>query len=279
MDIFSKQSIEEQRIKLKKEDYSIGRVEIKGRRHYEVKDKNGTVIGAFPSVTTILGATQNTWALDRWRKNIGEVAAHKISTDATNRGTVMHRLNELYCNLPANLDNEIKLKQTLEAARNDTELLKFDNRAIIIGGHLFYNLYYAGFFDRIEYGIFQEKFLWNKLERDGQDLSYAGTGDNLSHMITGENKLIDFKTSKRPKDDKQIHTYKKQVAAYAYAIKERYDIMPDGAEIWVSNELERTPQQFILNSNDLEKYFEEFLVDRIAFNEIFEKLGNIEDVL
>ena len=166
----------------------------------------------------------------------------------------------------------------LEDCRQDEEILQFDARAIVVGSQLFYNFYQTGFFDRIKKGVFQEKFLWNKLEHDGEDLSYAGTVDNLSIMDDDMLKVVDFKTSKKAKDEKWIISYKKQCAAYAYAIKERYNLMPQGAEIWISNEVDRFPQCFTLNENDLKFYFKEFLKDRIKFNSLFNK-KSIDDIL
>jgi len=49
----------------------ISRVEIKGKRHYQVK-KDNDIIGTFPSVTTILSATSDKSCLVKWRKMVGE---------------------------------------------------------------------------------------------------------------------------------------------------------------------------------------------------------------
>ena len=91
----------------------ISRVEIKGKRHYQVK-KDNDIIGTFPSVTTILSATSDKSGLDRWRKKVGEEEANRISTLSMNRGTVMHRLVELY--KPLSGDKKEKLNQLKELA-------------------------------------------------------------------------------------------------------------------------------------------------------------------
>ena len=49
----------------------IERVDVDGRRHYKVTDKNKE-IGIFPSVTNILGATSDKSGLDKWKKRVGE---------------------------------------------------------------------------------------------------------------------------------------------------------------------------------------------------------------
>tara|TARA_Y100000389_G_scaffold189963_1_gene214297 strand:+ start:12452 stop:13288 length:837 start_codon:yes stop_codon:yes gene_type:complete len=278
MDIFSRNTEQDSNIELPEQNYSIERVEVNGKRHYQVTDSDGSIIGVMPSVTSVLGATKDTSGLDRWRKRVGEAQAEKIGKDATDRGTVMHRLCELYCNFPSTMKKEEKLQQMLEDCRHDEEILQFDARAIVVGSQLFYNFYQTGFFDRIKKGVFQEKFLWNKLEHEGEDLSYAGTVDNFSEMDDDILKVVDFKTSKKAKDEKWIISYKKQCAAYAYAIKERYNLMPQGAEIWISNEVDRFPQCFTLNESDLKFYFKEFLKDRIKFNSLFNK-KSIDDIL
>jgi len=278
MDIFSNNNAKPE-IHIPEDTFKIERVQIKGKRHYQVTDENGLIVGSFPSVTSILGSTKDTVGLDRWRKNVGHEEAEKIGKDSTDRGTVMHRLCELYCNFPSDMSKEERLKEMLEQSRFDKEITQFDARAIIVGSQLFYNFYQTGFFERIKSGIFQEKFLWNKLEHKGEDLSYAGTVDNLSLMDDNMIKVVDFKTAKKAKDEKWIEGYKKQCSAYAFAIKARYDIMPEGAEIWISNEIDRYPQCFTLNSNDIKYYFKEFLKDRMKFNEVLKTIKDIDEMV
>jgi len=286
MDIFSKQSDNlPEVVPLQEQTHTIQRVTINDKRHYEVKTESGIIVGAFPSVTSILGATKDQRGLDRWRKLVGHDVAEQIGKDAVERGTVMHRLCELYCELPDNMEKNERLQTMLELSRLDKEVNQYDARAIIIGSQLFYNFYQTDFFERIQSGIFQEKFLWNQIlytNKDGiiEDLSYAGTVDNFSLMDDNLKKVVDFKTAKKAKEEKWIISYKKQCAAYSYAIKERYGIMPEGAEIWISAEDNRHPQCFILNSNDLKYWFREFLKDRRKFNEIMvQKNTEIEGLL
>lgn len=278
MDIFDKtNNINEvpkrPEITLPEQNYTIKRVEINGKRHYEVRSLDDAVIGAFPSVTSILGSTKDQSGLDKWRDRVGHDVAKKIGKDAVERGTVMHRLCELYCNFSEDIPKHERLQLMLEESRNDEEILQFDARAIIIGSQLFYNFYQTDFFDRIKQGIFQEKFIWNKLSytnKNGvtEDLSYAGTLDNFSIMDDDLKKIVDFKTAKKAKQEKWIESYKKQCAAYSYAVKERYGIMPEAGEIWISNEIDRYPQCFTMNSNDIKFYFKEFIKDRIKFNKL-----------
>lgn len=261
MDIFTSHSIigpyndkvEDSKIILPEDNFQIKRVEINDKRHYQVNDLAGTLIGTFPSVTSVLGATKDQSGLDKWRKRVGHDTAEKIGRDATERGTVMHRLCEIYCTLPPDMSKEDKLHETLELSRNDEEINQFDARAIIIGSQLFYNFYNTDFFSRIKYSIAQEKFLWTRIGG-----GYAGTFDNLSVMDDNVVKVVDFKTSKKPKDEKYIEDYKHQGAAYSIAIWDRYGIKPQGVEIWISNEQDRFPQCYTMNENDIKRYFQLF---------------------
>ena len=248
---------------------SIRRVNIDGKRYYEVTSDNGSIIGSFPSITTVLSKTQDNTFLDKWRERVGHEEANSISVKATERGTVMHRLCELYCELPDSMDRHKRLKTTIDLANDDKEVNQHDTRSIIVGTQLFFNFYNSGFFNSIKRGIFQEKFLWNHLVYRGEDLSYAGTVDNFSIVFDGnKKKVIDFKTAKKRKSEEWILSYKKQCSAYSYAIEARYGIMPDGCEIWISNEVDNDPQCFKMDSDDIKYYFKEFMKDRRRFNNL-----------
>ena len=88
---------------------NIKRVNLLGKRFYEVEG-----IGTFPSVTTVLSSTADKSGLDRWRKRVGEDEAKRIGTEATNRGTVMHRLLELYLAEDLTADKKDLLKIIIE---------------------------------------------------------------------------------------------------------------------------------------------------------------------
>lgn len=223
----------------------IKRVTIDGFRYYKVTD-GLDLIGVFPSVTTVLGETGDKEWLAQWKDRIGHSKANEISSDATKRGTVMHRLCEIYLNLPQSLSSHDKLNETLALSRLDDEIDKFDNRAKIVGGALFYNYIRAGVFNDIQKVIAQEKFLWTA--RDG---GFAGTLDNLSLLTNNEHAVIDFKTAKKPKDEAWIKDYKLQVAAYVIAAWDRLQIKSTSCRILISNEVSHVPQTFTLNERDI----------------------------
>ena len=175
---------------------SIKRVVLNGFRYYQVSDSTG-ILGTFPSVTSVLGDTSDKSGLDAWRNRIGHQKADQIGQDAANRGTVMHRLCEIYLNLPQSMSAKDRLEDTLALARIDDEIDQFDNRAKIVGGMLFYNFIKSNSFDEIKRVIAQERFLWTA--RDG---GFAGTVDNVSELITGDHAIVDFKTARKPKEEK-----------------------------------------------------------------------------
>jgi len=230
----------------------IKRVEINGFRYYQVSNETG-IIGAWPSVTSVLGDTSDKTGLDGWRNRIGHENADRIGRDAANRGTVMHKLCEIYLNLPASMKQSDRLEETLSMAKFDDEIESFDNRAKIVGGMMFYNFIKANSFDIIHRVIAQEKFLWTP--RDG---GFAGTVDNLSELVDKTIAVVDFKTARKPKDEKWIEDYKHQVSAYAVAIYDRMKIKVDSCRIWISNEQYIEPQYFELNRNDIKDYYYSF---------------------
>ena len=60
-----------------------------GARVYETPD------GTFPSITTVLGRKKAQF-FKEWRVRVGEEEANKITTQATRRGTKVHKVVENY---------------------------------------------------------------------------------------------------------------------------------------------------------------------------------------
>lgn len=223
-----------------------------GFRYYQVSDSTG-IIGTFPSVTSVLGETSDKSGLDAWRDRVGHQKADQIGKDAANRGTVMHRLCEIYLNLPQSMSAKDRLEDTLSLARLDDEIDQFDNRAKIVGGMLFYNFIKSNSFDEIKRVIAQERFLWTA--RDG---GFAGTVDNVSELISNDVAIVDFKTARKPKDEKWIEDYKHQVAAYSVAVWDRMQVKAVTCRIWISNEVSITPQHFRMDSSEMREYYYKF---------------------
>lgn len=150
--------------------------------------------GSFPSITTILGKTANQPWLQKWKEKVGEEEAARISKEATDRGTLIHAYAERYFN-----GEEIYSDLSQESAD-------------VV--HMSKNLIRAA-----EKGVTevwgQEQVLWSK------KYCYAGRTDMVG-LWNGVPSIIDFKTSKKKKSEKQIKDYYIQCCAYAVAHNEMY---------------------------------------------------------
>jgi len=90
---------------------------VDGKRLYETPDGRH-----YPSVTTITSQMSKK-AIAEWRARVGNAEANRISTQASNRGTSVHKLCEDYClNLPmednaqpANVEMFKSIKKELDA--------------------------------------------------------------------------------------------------------------------------------------------------------------------
>jgi genome maintenance exonuclease 1 len=246
--------------------YEITRATENGLRFYRVTEGDKE-IAKLPSVTTILGNTKDKSGLDKWRKKVGEEEADRISNLSMNRGTVMHRLIELY--KPIKGTKTERLNKLKELAANDEEVNQFneDSDIFLNEGWKFFMKFYlnsSNFFDRVDEVMMAEEFLWT-VKQGG----WAGTVDNISKMVDGKVLIIDYKNSRKPKRDEWIQDYYMQAAAYWVAYWDRYDIKATGAEIWIANEIDSTPQCFSLTETDLTFYFQAFVKRREMFKEKF----------
>jgi genome maintenance exonuclease 1 len=147
----------------------------------------------YPSVTTVTGHLSNA-SLDAWKKRVGEEEAARISKKATDRGTRIHSLCEDF----------LKGKNP-QADLVDMDMWS-DLRPII------------NKIDNIH--ALESKLYSDKLE-------VAGTVDCIAEF-DGTLSVIDFKTSKNPKDINNIEHYFIQATAYSVMFQELYDIaIPD----------------------------------------------------
>mgnify|MGYP000464321952 CR=1 FL=1 len=247
---------------------SIKRVQRNGMRYYQVS-KGGEILGEFPSITTVLGGTSDKSGLEKWKKRIGEAEAKRISELSMNRGTVMHRLIELY--KPLEGDKASRLEQLRELAAKDKEINQYSGEEdgeiwLAAGWEMFMKFYMnsSQYFDRVKRVIEAETFLWS-VKGGG----YAGTVDNISEMVDGQVLVIDYKNSRRPKREDWVQDYFVQGSAYFIAFWERTGIKPNGVEIWIANEEDSIPQTFTLTEKDVKFYFTEFQRRLKKFKEIY----------
>jgi ATP-dependent exoDNAse (exonuclease V) beta subunit len=154
-----------------------------------------TPSGSYASITTILGKTSpNQVWLQRWKDNVGEEEAARISKAATDRGTLIHEYVEKYFN-----SEDI----SCSLAQEPTDIQFMTNNLI------------KGVSSGIQEIYGQEQILWSNKYR------YAGRTDMVG-VWKGKPSIIDFKTSKKPKTDAQIRDYYLQCCSYAVAHNELF---------------------------------------------------------
>ena len=245
----------------------IERVSENGLRFYQVTE-GGELIAKLPSVTTVLGQTKDMSGLAKWRKRVGEAEADRISNLSMSRGTIMHRLIELYKTKTSGESME-RLTQLKEVAKDDDEVNEFkddENGALYLeeAWKFFYKFWSnsSDYFDQIKEVIEAETFLWTT--KAG---GWAGTVDNISTMVDDTVKIIDYKNSRRPKREEWVIDYYLQASAYFIAWWSMTGKKANGAEIWIANEDDNLPQKFTLTQSDLEFYAKQFINRRNMFKE------------
>ena len=163
---------------------------INGQRHYVLPDG----VTKLKSVTTILGESMDKTWLEEWKKNVGEAEVKRISGIAARRGTAVHKIAESYLlneehpykgHMPFNVQSFKPIKKVLDE--------HVDN---IMG---------------IELPLYSKS------------LKAAGTTD-LVAQYDEKLSIIDFKTSKKIKEESQIESYFLQSTVYAMMFEWTYKI-------------------------------------------------------
>ena len=156
---------------------------IEGKRYYVTPKGNKYV-----SITSLLGNLSKQSIIE-WRRRVGETEANKISRQASSRGTRVHNICESY------IQNQVGI---LEDALPDA----IDMFKSIVP-----------FLDRIDNIHVVEGALYS------DDLGVAGRTDLIAEF-DGNLAVIDYKTSRKPKNWEMCHSYFLQGAFYAYAYEE-----------------------------------------------------------
>jgi len=219
---------------------------INGKRYYVIGEHK------YPSVTTILGSMTDSSGLDKWRKNIGEAEADKISKFSSNRGTIMHQMIEYYLGSEKETQKE-RLREAQEKIIFFVKENGFSEDELDVGGKLFYSFYNNDLFSKISRVISIEETLYSH-----QMGGYAGRVDNIYENILSRLLILDFKTSRKRKKKEWIENYFMQIAAYFLAYWEMTGKKPDGGEIWIGVENDE-PQVFELTWDDIQEYGKKFL--------------------
>jgi genome maintenance exonuclease 1 len=163
-----------------------------GKRLYQTPDGRRV-----PSVTTILSATQpeeKKAALQNWRKRVGVDNAQKITTEAANRGTRMHKYLEDY----------IKNSALSDRGSNPYSFASHAMAQTVI-----------------EDGLKNVDEIWGVEIPLFFPQMYAGTTDGCG-LHLGEESILDYKQTNKPKREEWIEDYYLQLVAYALAHNEVY---------------------------------------------------------
>jgi len=215
---------------------------VDGKRHYITPSGDRVA-----SVTTILDKTkpaESRIALANWRRAMGEKKAQEITTEAANRGTRMHKY----------LEDHIKGKTLKETVSNP-----YANQSLVMAKKVIL----AGFDKITEVWGSEVPLYFPKL--------YAGTTDCVG-VHNGDQSILDFKQTNKPKKEEYISDYYLQLAAYALAHNEIHGtnirkgvimmcVKPD--EIEPGRWSEPQYQQFILEPKDFDMWANRWW-DRVA---------------
>jgi len=195
-----------------------------------------TPSGVFlPSVTTVISQqSDNSW-VDKWKARIGIEEAEKIRIQAGNRGTAVHNIMESYL-----LNDSHWKKKALP-----TNLYTFLDIKPILDSHV------ATVYG-VEYGIYSEED------------NIAGTIDGIVDW-DGVMTILDLKTSKRPKELKDIPHYIVQAVAYANVFNATHDTNIEQIAIVMSVDHQK-PRVFICNMEEYAELFYDVFINRDRLN-------------
>jgi len=184
-----------------------------------------------PSVTTILDATQpaeKRESLLRWKERVGEEAAERIKTSAAERGTAMHKILEKYVLEEGYLDQTDVGKQAHNMA---IQIIQSGLSSVTEYYGTECTLYYPGL--------------------------YAGQTD-LVGIHKGQDAIIDFKQSNKPKRPEWIGDYKLQLAAYAMAHNILFNTQITKGVVMMCT-VDNYYQEFIIEGEEFKKNMHNFL--------------------
>ena len=199
---------------------------ISGSRMYAINEEK------LPSVTSILQATQSEEkkaSLANWKARVGSTEANRIKNDASNRGTSMHAFLEKYLLGQLNL-----------------ELIEEDNKSKKMADEI------------IEQGIKSKLTeIWGTEATLYYPGKYAGTCDACG-IYEGQETIIDFKQSNKPKKEEWIEDYYLQLGAYSLAHNVVYKSRITQGIILLCT-VDNLFQDFRIQGTKLEEYQNKFL--------------------
>ena len=203
----------------------LSRDESQGRRLYSTPEGHKV-----PSVTTILDKTKPAEAreaLARWKKSVGEKKAQEIVTEAANRGTRMHKFLEDY----------VKQGDINDPGTNPFSQQSHKMASIVIAE-----------------GMKNVTEVWGSEVPLYFPELYAGTTDCCGVHL-GDEAILDFKQTNKPKKLEYISDYFLQLTAYALAHNEIHGTnIRKGVILMCSKDYEY--QEFILEPKDFDMWTE-----------------------
>ena len=215
-----------------KYNYTDGKqIEDHGSRIYDVAGYR------LPSVTTILGKTKDQSFLKEWKAKVGEQEAERIKNLSSVRGTAMHKYLESYI-------TEVGYEDLTDTGSQAKSM----SQKVIDVGLAPVDEYYGSEVTMYYPGL------------------YAGQTD-LVCMHNGEDAIVDFKQSNRPKKKEWIEDYYLQIAAYAMAHDYVHNSAIKKGVIMVC-----TPdlyyQEFVVDGAELRQYKHKFLKRLDMYHEL-----------
>ena len=209
---------------------------IDGRRHYDINEGQWKL----PSVTTILDRTQSAEkreALRKWREAKGEEEATRIVDSSAARGTAMHKILEKYIIEDGYLDLTDNGLQAHNMAKQVIER-GLCNVPEFYGSEA--TLYYPGL--------------------------YAGSTD-LVCIHKGEDAIVDFKQTNKPKKREWVEDYFLQLSAYGMAHDYVYKTTINKAVIMMCSK-DNYYQEFVISGSEFREAKHKFLKRVIEYYEM-----------
>lgn len=197
--------------------------EANGVRHYDTPDGL-----SLPSVTTILGATSDQTGLDQWRDRIGHAEAKRITDLSANIGSCFHTHMEAHIE---GLDRPIGNSYVKKHGRILADVC-------------------------IKEGMINVDEVWSTEAMLYYPGLYAGSSDVIG-LWKGQEAIIDFKNTRRPKQRQHIDNYFCQMCAYGAAHNKLFDTnINTGVIMMVAREHECLGeyQEFVIEGDEWNKY-------------------------
>jgi hypothetical protein len=200
--------------------------------------KYDTPSGILPSVTSILSKTksaESTKALDNWKEWHGEKEAGRILKESGDIGTLLHK----------HLESYVKG----EERPSGTNIIRIQAKKLADV--------------MIEKGLVNVSEVWGVEVPLYYPSLYGGTTD-MAGIHLGEEAIVDFKNSRKMKEEKYVEDYKSQLVAYAEAHNVVYGTNIRKGVIMIVVRGDTKPadfgkyQEFILEGNEYDKYKDEW---------------------